>query len=131
MNMNMNRMLNSHLCTPSTCSLVKPLEESPPPDSWLSVSGWPPLLCELSAGLLRYAPLLAELPFFVNASNKAEEERKKLKMNEITNGSLQNLSRINRLEERWLVSLIRKLDFMIRIQYSVDTGTWGSIVMCC
>lgn len=28
----------SNLCTPSTCSLVKVLVESPPPDSWPSLS---------------------------------------------------------------------------------------------
>lgn len=72
----MNR--NSHLCTPSVCSLVKLLEESPPPDSCRSLSGRASVLSELSAGLLRYAPLAVELPFFVNASSKAEDERTEL-----------------------------------------------------
>lgn len=62
----------SHLCTPSTCSLVKVLAESPPPDSRPSPSVRAPVWSELSAALLRYAPLLAELPFFVKASNKPE-----------------------------------------------------------
>lgn len=66
---------NSHLCTPSTCSLVKPLD-SPPPESWRSLSGWAPVFSELFAGLLQYAPFPAELPFFVNASNKAGGGRK-------------------------------------------------------
>lgn len=61
----------SHLWTPSTCSLVKVLAESPPPVSSARLSVW----SELSAALLRYAPLLAELPFFVKASNKPERQK--------------------------------------------------------
>lgn len=51
---------------------MKPFDTSPP-DSWLSLSALAPELSELSAGLLLYAPFPVELPFFVNASNKAKE----------------------------------------------------------
>lgn len=62
---------NSHLCTPSTCSLLKLLVDSPPPDSLFSLSDWALLPSVPSAGLLRYASFPAELPFLLSASNKA------------------------------------------------------------
>lgn len=138
-----NGKRNSHLCTPSTCSLVKPLEVSPPPDSWFSLSDWAPLLSELSAGLLRYVPLPAELPFFVNVSSNTEGEREKLKINSMTNDYLQYLKSVqafnNILKKTFNIRVTRDSkssqmaclplttqckfvsDFNIMIQYNFDT----------